>query len=96
MEGEILPEINFVCQKETGGAGWRHYRQHSISVVCLSWMERQEFLEEQLRASGHQIHICLHLQPRCKGSYFSVAVVFEIHYYPMAAAGKEDERGEKE
>lgn len=35
MEGEILPEINFVCQKETGAAGWRHYRQHSISVVFI-------------------------------------------------------------
>lgn len=57
MKGEIHPEINFVCQKETGVAFWRHYRHRSISVVCLSWMERQEFLGEQLRASGHQIHI---------------------------------------
>lgn len=52
---------------------------------------------EGIRASDpHQPHTCLHLQPRCKGCYFSVAVVFEIHYCSMAAAEKEDERGEKE
>lgn len=63
MKGEILPEISFVCRKETGAAAWSHCRQNFISVVSLSWEERQEFLGEQMRASGHQIHINLRLQP---------------------------------
>lgn len=50
---------------------------------------------EGIRASDpHQPHICLHLQPGCEGSYFSVTVVFKFHYYAMAA--KEDDREEKE
>lgn len=52
-----------VLRKERGAAGWSHCRQHFISAVCLSWEERQEFLGEQLRVSGHQIHINLRLQP---------------------------------
>lgn len=95
MKGEILPEINFVHQMETGSAGWSPCRQHVISVGSLSWEERQEFLGEQLGPSGHQIHISLSLQPHIEESYFSITVVSEIRYYTMAAAGKEDERGEE-